>query len=309
MSERRFTKTTYGETLVEMGRKDPNIVVLEADLMKASGSELFMNAFPERHFNVGIAEQNLLAVAAGMAAVGLTPFASSFSCFVSQRACDQAMNAIAYNAFNVKIVGSYAGLSTEKNGGTHMSVADVAIFRAIPRFTILAPADCVEFKEMLRFAGQYIGPVYIRVPRGPLSDLFSERYAYEHGKARLMSDGSDATLITTGLLTNEGIGACILLAQQSIRVRHLHIPCIKPLDQEAIVQAAKDTGVLFVAEDHSVLGGLGSGVTEVVTSNYPVKVHRFGMEDCFGMTANLAWLLDHFRLSANHLAERMKSAL
>lgn len=307
--EKEFSKVAYGNTLVKLVQKGYDVVSLEADLMKASGSETFKKEYPERHFNVGIAEQNLLGVAAGMAAMGKVPFAATFSSFISQRACDQAVNAVAYNNFNVKLCGTYAGLSSEKNGGTHISVEDIAIFRCMPNMRVVVPADCVELEQAMEAAAAYEGPVYIRIARGPLDRIFPYDYKFEFGRSVVLQEGSDVSLITTGITTHEGLLACEAVKKKGISVRHIHMPTVKPIDREAVLRAARETGVIVTAENHSRLGGLGSAVSEIVSEECPVKVFRLGMNDCFGETATLDWLLDQFGISAGHIETAIVNAV
>ena len=300
--------STYAETLIELGERDRRVVVLEADLMKASGSEPFKGRFPERHFNLGIAEQNLLGVAAGFAAMGKIPFASTFACFASQRACDQA-NAVSYNRFNVKIVGSYAGLSSGKNGGTHISVEDMAIFRAMPNMTILDPGDCCELADAIRAAWAHEGPVYVRMAKGPMPRIFPCDHKCEIGKSVVLQEGGDIALITTGIATWEGMSACKELGRRGIRVLHIHMPSIKPIDSNSIVAAAKKAGGIVTVENHSRIGGLGSAVAEVVCEKYPVPVTRLGLDDCFGETGDLTYLMDRFGISSPHIVGAVETCL
>lgn len=298
---------TYGETLVELGRLDARIVVIDADLMKAAGSHPFAEAFPDRHFQVGVAEQNLLSVAAGLAAVGKIPFASTFANFASQRACDQAIHSVAYNKFNVKICGSYAGLTQEKNGGTHIGVEDIAIFRCMPNMTVIDPCDCIELASAMRRIAAYDGPVFLRMSKGPLPTILPQDYIFEIGNSVTLQDGNDVTLISTGIVTWEGVKACGDLREQGIRVRHIHMGCIKPIDRAAIVRAARETGAIVTVENHSRLGGLGSAVAEIVCDEYPSRVVRLGMDDVFGETATLDWLLDRHGISARHIAYTIRA--
>jgi transketolase len=309
LREKLDSKKVYGEVLVKLGEKNPNVVVLEADLMKASGSDPFLAKFPERHFNVGIAEQDLIGTAAGLAAMGKIPFASSFACFASQRACDQAVNSVAYNKFNVKIVGSYAGLTSEKNGGTHISVEDLAIFRSMPNMVVIDPGDGVEFAQALEFAAEYEGPVYIRSNKGNFPTFLEESYRFQLGKAIVLSEGNDIGLITTGITTLEGIKACEGLAVAGIRVRHVHMPSLKPIDAAEIITTAMQTKRLVTVENHSIIGGLGSAVAEVLTEGYPVRLKRMGLNDCFGETAKLDYLMEKFGISASHIVKQVKEFL
>lgn len=304
-----ITKTTYGEMLVRLGQADSRIVVVEADLMKASGSDLFMEAFPDRHFNVGIAEQDLVGVAAGLAAMGKVPFASTFCSFMSQRSCDQAVNAVCFNRFNVKLCGSYAGLSSEKNGGTHISVEDIAVFRCMPNMTVIDPVDCIELASAMEAAAGHEGPVYIRIARGPLNQIFDSNYRFGIGKSVLMQEGEDISLITSGIATWEGILACNELKKKGIGVRHIHMPSIKPMDREAVIRAASETGGIVTVENHSRLGGLGSAVAEIVCEECPAPVFRLGMDDQFGETGTLDWLLDKFGIASRHIVSTIESVI
>lgn len=303
---KKDTNKTYGETLTRLGKTNKNIIVLEADLAKASGSLPFKDAFPDRHINVGIAEQNLVSVAAGVAASGKIPFASTFACFASQRACDQAMNSVAYNNYNVKIVGTYAGLTSEKNGGTHISIADLSIFRSMPNFVVIDPGDAVEYEKVIEFAADYVGPMYIRANKGVHSVFHKEDYTFSLGKAEVLQEGNDIALITTGITTNEGIAACAKLAQEGISVYHIHMPTIKPIDVEAIKVAAK-FGKIITAENHSIIGGLGSSVAEILSEHCPTKLIRLGLNDCFGETATLAYMMHKHKIDAEGIAEAIKS--
>lgn len=300
---------TYGKTLVELGKSDPRIVVVDADLVKASGSQPFAQEFPNRHFQVGIAEQNLLGIAAGLASTGKIPFASTFANFASQRACDQAVNSIAYNRFNVKIFGSYAGISQEKNGGTHIGVEEIAIFRCMPNMVVVNPCDCVELASAMRAVAGYDGPVFLRMARGPFVTVVPDGYVFEIGKAVTLRDGMDVTLITSGITTGEGVRATAELESAGVSVRHIHIPTIKPFDRDAVVRAARETRLIVTAEDHSRLGGLGGAVAEIVAEEFPVRVVRLGIDDRFGETATLDWLLDKFGISSSRIAQAVAQAV
>lgn len=234
LGEKRDTNKTYGQTVTALAAEDSRIVTVEADLMKASGSAPFREAFPQRMFNVGIAEQDALSFAAGLAAMGKIPFAAGFACFMAQRACDQAQNSIAYNNFNVKIIGTYAGLTSEKNGGTHISIDDLAIYRNMPRFEVYDPGDANEFEAILRYAAKHEGPVYIRSNKGTYETFTPEGREFVPGKAEVLSEGTDVGLITTGITTLQGIYATEELQKLGISVRHVHMPSIKPIDRKAI---------------------------------------------------------------------------
>jgi len=215
-------RDTYGKTLVKLGKRDKRIVVVEADLMKCSGSALFREVFPERHFNVGVAEQNLVGIAAGLAAMGKIPFASTFAGFLSQRACDQDVNAVSFNNFNVKLVGTYGGLTQEKNGGMHIGVEDIAIFRSMPNMTVIVPCDCVELGGAVEAVAQYEGPVFLRIAHGPLRTILPDDYEFVIGKAVVLEEGTDASLITTGITTWEGRMACNTLRARGTSETRAH---------------------------------------------------------------------------------------
>ncbi len=292
---------TFGQKLAMLGKSDPRIVVVEADLMRASGSDPFKDMFPERHFQVGIAEQNLVGVAAGLAAMGKIPFASTFAIFASQRACDQAAVAVALNKFNVKICGDYAGLTSEKNGATHISIADISIYRSMPGMVVIVPGDCTELSSAMDAIAAYNGPVYLRKARGPMVNIFPDSHRFTIGRGVLMQKGSDICIITTGITTSEGIKACEALKSQGVKARHIHMPTIKPMDREMVLSAARETGGIVTVENHSRIGGLGSSVTEIVCDKYPVPVTRLGIDDRFGETATLDYLMEKFGITAGHI--------
>jgi len=303
------TNKTYGETLARLGETCPELVVVEADLMKASGSHPFKARFPERHLNVGISEQDLLGFASGLAMSGKIVFASSFACFISQRACDQAVNAVAYNHANVKMIGSYAGLTSEKNGGTHISVLDLSIFRSIPYMQVFDPGDAVEFAAILEYALGYDGPVYIRSNKGEHGIFHEPGYIFKAGKAEILQDGSDVGLITTGISTLQGILACEELAGSGIRIRHVHMPSIKPIDREEIALTAEKTDRIITVENHSINGGLGSAVAEVLCETRPARLKRLGLPDCFGETASLSYLQNKFGIDSEGIKTEISTCI
>ena len=307
--DKKDTNKTYGETLARLGEKCQELVVVEADLMKASGSLPFKEKFPKRHLNVGISEQDLLGFAAGLALAGKIPFASSFACFISQRACDQAVNAVAYNRANVKMIGSYAGLTGEKNGGTHISVLDLAIFRCIPHIQVFDPGDAVEFAAILEYALEYDGPVYIRSNKGIHGVFHEAGFKFEAGKAEVLREGDDIGLITTGISTLQGILACEELERAGICARHIHMPCIKPPDRIEIAKTAEITGKIVTVENHSINGGLGGAVAEALCECYPAKLKRLGLPDCFGETAKLDWLQHKFGIDADGIVSAVNEFL
>ena len=309
LGEERDTKTTYGETITALGKEYPEIVAVEADLMKASGSDLFKETCPERMFNVGSAEQDALSFGAGLAAMGKTPFVSGFACFVAQRACDQAQNSIAYNDFNVKVIGTYAGLTSEKNGGTHISIDDVAIYRNMPRFQVFDPGDANEFEAVLRYAAEHEGPVYIRSNKGKFRTFTTKGEKFVPGKAVVLNEGTDIGLITSGITTNEGIKAVEELEARGIHVYHMHMPSIKPIDREAIVDMAKKTGMIITVENHTIYGGLGSAVAEVLCEEYPARLVRLGFQDHFGETAKLNYMMHKYGIDKDAIIAKITDSV
>ena len=302
-------KDVYGDTLRDLGAKYPQLFVVEADLMKASGSTPFLEQFPERHINVGIAEQNLVGVAAGIAAVGGIPFASTMANFMTQRAGDQFVIAAGYNKFNVKLVGSYAGLTQEKNGGTHISVLDLAVARSVPNMTVIVPGDCVELAEAMAAIAQFEGPVYLRMAKLLPEDVLVPREAFRIGAARIFGSGNDVTIAATGLATSIALESLDALAREGINGRVLHMPTLKPAPVDAVVRCAEETGAMVTVENHSVVAGLGGLVAEIVTNASPVPVRRIGLPDAFGLTASLEYQLEHFGITTAAIVEAAREAM
>jgi len=310
MKEKLYASAdTYGNTLVELGSTNPDIFAVDADLMKASGSRPFKEKFPDRHINVGVAEQNLVSLAAGLAAMGRIPFATTMANFISQRACDQVTVSAAYNRFNVKLVGSFAGLSQEKNGGTHIGVIDIAVMRCLPNMTVFAASDQRELKDMMIASANIDGPVYIRMARYLPDDLFKSSYKFEVGKGYQIENGTDITLISTGISSMVSLEALYELKKNKVAARMVHLPSIKPTDTELIIKCAKETKAIITVEDHSIYGGLGGMVSEIVGAEHPVKVARVGMEDKFGITASLDFQLNYFGISVENIVEKAKKIL
>ena len=302
-------KEVYGKTLVELGDRNTDIFVVEADLMKASGTAPFKEKFPDRHINVGIAEQNLVGVAAGIAATGRIPFACTMANFMSQRACDQVAMSVAFNKFNVKLVGCYAGLTQEKNGGTHVSVMDLAVMRALPNMRVIVPADCHEFEQAVTAISEDAAPTYLRMAKLLPNSIFGSDHRFQIGRAYQFEKGNDMTLIATGLTTSIALAALPVLRKEGISARLIHLPTLKPVDSEMIVASARDTWAIITIENHSVFGGLGGLVTEIVTSEYPVPVRRLGFNDQFGLTAGLDFQLTYFGLTVENIVNNAKELL
>ena len=302
-------KDVYGQTLTELGTRNTDVFAVEADLMKASGTAPFKQAFPDRHLNVGIAEQNLVGVAAGLAAMGRIPYACTMANFMAKRACDQVAMSGAYNNFNVKLVGCYAGLTQEKNGGTHISFIDLGIMRSLPNMAVIAPSDCREFVQAVNVIAEFEGPTYLRMPKLLPESIFGQEHQFEVGKGYLFGDGNDVTIVSTGLMTATALEALEALEKEHIHARVLHLPTIKPVDTEMVVRCAQETGALVTVEDHSILSGLGGLVAEIVTEECPVPVRRLGLNDQFGLTAGLDFQLQHFGLTAENIVKHAKQVM
>ena len=300
---------TYGNILTELGRSNPDIFVMEADLMKASGTRPFMEAFPDRHINVGVAEQNLVGIASGLAAMDRIPFACTMANFISQRACDQVTVSVALNKFNVKLVGCYAGLSQEKNGATHISIMDVAIMRCLPNMNVIAPSDHRELVDVLYFASKYTGPLYIRMPRALPEVLFDKSYKFNFKQGFEVVSGKDLTIISNGISSSVVMEAIDELKKQGISARFIHLPVIKPADKEIVLKAARETGFIITVEDHSIYGGLGGLVSEIVGENQSAMVTRIGINDMFGLTADLNFQLNYFGISVENILRLAKEKI
>ncbi|MEW6425157.1 MAG: transketolase family protein [Bacillota bacterium] len=302
------TREAYGEALVELGRENPDVVVLDADLSKSTKTINFKKHFPERFFNMGVAEQNMLGTAAGLAAAGKIPFCSTFAVFAPGRSFDQLRNSIAYPKLNVKIAASHAGITVGEDGASHQSVEDIALVRAVPNMTIFVPADAAETKKAVLAAAKIKGPVYIRLGRAALPVLHREDFLFEPGKAMVMRPGRDATIIATGVMVAEALTAAEELSKEGLNIRVLNIHTIKPLDVEAIISAAKETGVIVTAEEHNIIGGLGSAVAETVCEHYPVPVYRVGIPDVFGESGTPDQLMEKYGLKTQHLIAAVRKA-
>ncbi|BBA49907.1 transketolase family protein [Fusobacterium varium] len=304
---KKATRQAYGEALVELGKINKDIVVLDADLTKSTKTSMFQKEFPERHFNVGIAEADLMGTAAGFATCGKIPFASTFAMFAAGRAFEQIRNTIAYPKLNVKIAPTHAGISVGEDGGSHESIEDIALMRSIPGMIVLSPADAVETKKMIFAAAEYEGPVYIRMGRLDVETIFDEEtYDFQIGIANTVKEGNDVTIAATGLMTYEAIKAADILAQEGISVRVINVGTIKPLDGETILKAAKETKFIITAEEHSVIGGLGSAVSEFLSEVYPAKVKKLGIYDKFGQSGKANELLEKYELTAAKLVSMVK---
>ena len=304
------TRDAYGQTLIELGNEREDIVVMDADLAAATKTGMFKKAHPDRFFNAGIAEGNMMSIAAGLASCGKTVFASSFAMFAAGRAFEQIRNSIAYPHLNVKIAASHAGISVGEDGATHQCCEDIGIMRTIPGMVILNPADGPEAKAAVRAAANYDGPVYLRLGRLAVPVFNDEDVDFEIGKGQMMREGTDVTIIATGLEVNEAMSAAETLAAEGISARVVNMATIKPIDKDIILQAAAETGAIVTAEEHNVIGGLGSAVAEVlVESGKPVPMLRVGVEDTFGRSGPALELLDIYGLTAPHIVDKVKAVL
>lgn len=306
---KKSTRQAYGEALVELGRQNNNVVVLDADLTKSTKTNLFQEEFPERHINVGIAEADLIGTAAGLATCGKIPFASTFAMFAAGRAFEQIRNTVAYPKLNVKIAPTHAGISVGEDGGSHQSIEDISLMRSIPGMVVLSPADATETKKMIFAAAEYNGPVYIRMGRLDVPVLFDDSYDFQIGVANTVKEGTDVTILATGLMTARALEAAEKLESEGVSVRVINVGTIKPLDGETVLKAAKETKFIVTAEEHSVIGGLGSAVSEFLSETYPTLVKKVGIYDVFGQSGKAEELLEKYELTATKLISIIKENL
>jgi transketolase len=303
---KRSMRHEYAGYLVELARTDPRIVALEGDLKESTQSIQFEHAYPERYIDCGIAEQNMVCVAAGMALGGKIPFVHSFACFISMRTCEQVRTSVAYPRLNVKLVASHGGISPGTAGTTHHAIEDIAIMRAIPNMTILVPGDSLELRQCVSAALDIEGPVYIRLGAGDAEDVYDGSTTFEVGKTTTLMDGDDGTIITTGTLMSEGVKAAEFLRKEyGMKVRVLQVASIKPFDRQAVIKAANETGRIVTVEEHTVLGGLGSAVSEVVAETGTARVRRIGINDRFSSVGSACLLMEHEGLSVANIVRNM----
>lgn len=303
------TRDAYGKALVELGDTDKKIIVLDADLAAATKTGMFKKAHPEKFVDCGIAEGNMMGVAAGLAASGYTVFASSFAMFAAGRAFEQVRNSIGYPHLNVKIGATHAGISVGEDGASHQCCEDIGLMRTIPGMVILNPADDIEARACVLAAAEHDGPVYMRFGRLAVPRVFDENYKFEIGKGAVLKEGTDVTIIATGLMVNEALMAAEKLSDEGISARVVNMATIKPIDRDIIVDSAKKTGVIVTAEEHNIIGGLGSAVAEVVCETVPVPVLRVGVNDVFGKSGPAVQLLHEFGLDADNIAAKAKEAV
>jgi len=299
---KKATREAYGEALLALGKKNENVVVLDADLSKSTKTSVFASQFPERFFNMGISEQDLLTTAAGFAAAGKMPFASTFAVFATGRAFEQIRNSIAYTNLKVVIAASHAGITVGEDGGSHQSIEDLALMRSLPNMTVIVPADEVETAQAVEAAVEHPGPVYLRLGRMGVPNVSPVDYKFTIGKATVLQDGQDATVIATGIMVNEALLAAQILKEKGLSVRVINMPTIKPLDEDVVIKAAKETGALVTAEEHNIIGGLGSAVAEVLAEKAPAYLERVGIQDVFGQSGTPQELLNLYKLTASDIA-------
>lgn len=303
-------RDTYGKTLADLGKIRDDVVVIDCDLSCSTQTKHFKEVFPERFFNVGIAEQNAMTVAAGLACAGKVPFVSAFAVFASGRAWEQIRNGICYSNLNVKIVATHGGVTVGEDGATHQALEDVAIMRTIPGLTVIVPADATETREVIKTVADYKGPVYVRLSRANLPEVFEDgKYKFNMFKAVKLREGKDVTIVANGETTFEALKAAKILAEEGIDVEVLHYPVVKPFDKETLIESAKKTNKVVTVEDHSVIGGLGGAVCEILSENHPVKVLRLGTNDEFGQSGKAIELMEYYGLTGEKIVQKVKEFL
>ncbi|MCL6582806.1 MAG: transketolase family protein [bacterium] len=303
------TRDVYGDVLVRLGQQNPNIVVLDADLSCSTRTEKFAKAFPDRFFNLGIAEQDMISTAAGLAAFGKIPFVSTFAVFATGRAWDQIRQSICYSMQNVKIVATHAGITVGEDSATHQANEDIALMRSLPNMNIIVPADGIETEKALEYLVHDKNPVYVRLSRCKFPVILDSDYVFQKGKAVLLEEGSEATIIAIGIMVSRALRACEMLKKEGLSTRLLNMSTVKPIDQQAIVAAAEETGCIVTAEEHSVIGGLGSAVAEIISERCPVPLKRIGLNDCFGISGDAEKLLTYYGLTAEAIAQAVKDVV
>ncbi len=307
MEEKKVaTRQSYGETLVELGKENENIVVLDADLAGATKTDLFAKEYPDRFFDMGIAEANMFGTAAGLATCGKVPYASTFAMFAAGRGYDQIRNSICYPKLNVKICATHAGITVGEDGATHQMLEDISLMRGLPNMTVISPSDDTLARWMIEEISKREGPVYVRLARLATPIIYDRSQKFEIGKAIQIGEGIDGTIFATGVTVAEAIKAKEELEKQGIHIRVVDIHTIKPIDKDMIIKCAKETKKLVSIEDHSIIGGLGSAISEVLTEEYPTKLERMGMQDVFGKSGKAEELMEYFGLTAKAIIEKFK---
>ena len=305
VNNKKATRQSYGEALLELGKENEKIVVFDADLSEATKTKLFAKEFPNRFFDMGIAEQNMMSTAAGMATCGKIPYASTFAIFAAGRAYDQIRNSICYPNLNVKICATHAGITVGEDGATHQMIEDISLMRTLPNMTVISTSDDVETKWAIKEATRINGPVYVRLSRLSTNIIYDETQKFEIGKMIQIGDGTDATIFATGVTVAESIKAMEELKNAGINIRVIDVHTIKPIDEEMIIKCAKETKRLISIEDHNVIGGLGSAISEVLTTKYPTKLERMGIYDSFGKSGKAEELMHHFKIDKEAIINKI----
>ena len=307
--ETKSIRSAFGKTLEALGQVNKNIVVMDADLACSTQTQFFAKSFPGRFFDSGIAEQDMIATAAGLASQGKIPFVASFAMFATGRTYDQIRNSVCYPKFNVKIVGTHGGVTVGEDGASHQALEDISLMRGLPNMSVLVPADCRECEQIINYAAEHYGPMYIRIPRTNVCDVFDDSYKFDFKRARVIEEGNDLTVITNGETLAEALEAAETLKGQGYSIEVIHVPVVKPLDEVTIIASAQKTGFVITVENHSVIGGLGSAVCELLSEKAPVRVKRIGVNDKFGQSGKWNFLLDYYGLSADKLAKSILQEL
>ena len=302
---KKATRQSYGEALLELGKENKNIVVFDADLSTATKTNIFAKEFPERFYDMGIAEQNMISTAAGMSTCGKIPYASTFAVFAAGRAYDQIRNSVCYPKLNVKICATHAGVTVGEDGATHQMLEDISLMRTLPNMTVLSTSDDVQTKWAVKEISKINGLVYLRLSRLATPIIYDENQKFEIGKAVQIGEGTDATIFATGVTVSEAIKAQEILESKGIKVRVVDIHTVKPIDKDMIIKCAKETKKLISVEDHNVIGGLGSAISEVLTEEYPVKLVRMGINDTFGKSGKAIELMQYFGITAENIVEKV----
>ncbi|MCI1274281.1 MAG: transketolase family protein [Clostridiaceae bacterium] len=305
-TDKKSIRSAFGRTLVEVGKQNKDVVVLDADLACSTQTQVFQKEFPDRFFDCGISEQDMIATAAGLASQGKIPFAASFAMFATGRTYDQIRNSICYPEFNVKIIGTHGGVTVGEDGASHQALEDVALMRNIPNMTVIVPADCKECEEAIKFAAENQGPMYIRIARSNVCDVFDDKYEFDFSNANLLEDGTDVSVITNGETLAEVIMAAHILKEEGYSVQVINSPVVKPLDGATIIDNVKKTKFVITVENHSIIGGLGSAVCELLAEYYPTPVHRIGVNDEFGQSGKASELMEYYKLDSKSLAVKIR---
>lgn len=302
-------RKAFGKTLAEIGDLNEKIIVMDADLACSTQTKIFADKFPDRFFDCGIAEQNMLATAAGLASEGKIPFVASFAVFVTGRTYDQIRNGICYPNFNVKIVGTHGGVTVGEDGATHQALEDISLMRGLPHMTIIVPADCKECQEAIKYVALHEGPTYIRIPRSNVPDIFDENYSFNIHKAVVVEEGTDVSVFTNGETLAEVLLAAEELKKDNISLEVINVPVVKPLDFQTVIESVKKTKLAITVENHSIIGGLGSAICETLADKLPSKVYRFGIHDEFGQSGKAEELIEYYGLDSKTLAKRIRAII